>query len=160
MAVGSQSSVTGSNSVALGAGSSATRDNSVEVGGRQITGVAAGTQSTDAVNLAQLQAALAGVSGGGVDTSAILNQANAYTDQAISSLRHELYKGIAAVAAAPALPALAPGQHAVAIGTGYYGGASSIGVTFAQATRSAVVNAGVSTAGGRPVIRAGAAWVF
>lgn len=41
-----------------------TRANSVEVGGRQVTGVAAGTQSTDAVNLGQLQAAIAGVGGG------------------------------------------------------------------------------------------------
>ncbi len=36
----------------------------VEVGGRRITGVAAGTAATDAVNLGQLQAAIAGVSGG------------------------------------------------------------------------------------------------
>src|SRR3546814_9447077 len=47
------------NSVALGAGSVADRINSVSVGDagseRQVTNVAAGTEDTDAVNLAQLQ---------------------------------------------------------------------------------------------------------
>src|SRR3546814_10084991 len=47
------------NSVARGAGAIAYRDNSVSVGSagnvRQVTNVAAGTEDTDAVNLAQLQ---------------------------------------------------------------------------------------------------------
>src|SRR3546814_872860 len=52
------------NSVALGAGSIADRVNSVSVGDvggeRQITNVAAGTEDTDAVNLAQLNEAADG----------------------------------------------------------------------------------------------------
>src|SRR3546814_13574687 len=52
------------NSVALGAGSIADRVNSVSVGDvggeRQITNVAAGTEDTDAVNLAQLNGAEVG----------------------------------------------------------------------------------------------------
>ena len=59
VAIGSGASATGVNSVALGAGSIADRDNSVSVGGRQITNVAAGTQPTDAANMAQLVAATA-----------------------------------------------------------------------------------------------------
>src|SRR3546814_9100856 len=58
-ALGAGSGASGLDSVALGAGSIAGRDNSVSVGSegneRQITNVAAGTEDTDAVNLAQLQ---------------------------------------------------------------------------------------------------------
>ncbi|WP_412477866.1 YadA-like family protein [Azonexus sp. IMCC34839] len=159
-AVGTGSQALATGSVALGAGSTATRANSVEVGGRQVTGVAAGTQATDAVNFGQLQAAIAGV--GGVDAGAILNQANAYTDQAINAVRREYSQAIAAVAASPALPSLAPGERAIAVGGGFYNGQQAIGVTFGQAlSNGALVNAGVATAGaGRPVARVGAAWKF
>ncbi|HGM5488424.1 TPA: YadA-like family protein [Serratia fonticola] len=58
-AIGSGASVTAENAVALGANSVADRMNSVSVGSkgheRQITNVAAGTEDTDAVNLAQLK---------------------------------------------------------------------------------------------------------
>ena len=57
VAIGDGASATGTNSVALGAGTVASRANVVDVGGRQISGVAAGTQPTDAVNLGQLTAA-------------------------------------------------------------------------------------------------------
>lgn len=69
-ALGANANASNNNSVALGAGSQTTRDNSVEVGGRQITGVAAGSAGTDAVNVDQLNAGL----------GSTLNQANAYTD--------------------------------------------------------------------------------
>jgi autotransporter adhesin len=64
-AIGNGSSSSGDNSVALGAGSTdGGRSNVVSVGSstdqRQITNVAAGTASTDAVNVSQLQAAQAG----------------------------------------------------------------------------------------------------
>nr|WP_136655880.1 YadA family autotransporter adhesin [Pragia fontium] len=59
VAIGDNATVTANNSVALGAGSVADRDNSVSVGSsgneRQITNVAAGTEDTDAVNVAQLK---------------------------------------------------------------------------------------------------------
>ncbi|WP_277625665.1 YadA-like family protein [Burkholderia stabilis] len=67
VAIGSQANIgtNVTNSVALGAGSTATRNNTVSVGSstvkRQITDVAAGTLATDAVNLAQLNAAIASV---------------------------------------------------------------------------------------------------
>ncbi|MFL9917316.1 YadA-like family protein [Paraburkholderia fungorum] len=60
-ALGYGASVNVSNSVALGTNSVATRANTVSVGAvgseRQVVNVAAGTQATDAVNYAQLQAA-------------------------------------------------------------------------------------------------------
>jgi len=82
IALGSHSSAYGantvalaSNSVALGAGSVASRSDSVSVGylsadgvsqyTRQITNVTAGAAGTDAVNVNQLNAAIASVNGGG-----------------------------------------------------------------------------------------------
>ncbi|WP_158935357.1 ESPR-type extended signal peptide-containing protein [Burkholderia sp. S171] len=61
VAIGGAAVASGKNAVALGSNSVADRDNSVSVGAagkeRQITNVAAGTASTDAVNLGQLTAA-------------------------------------------------------------------------------------------------------
>lgn len=63
-AVGHGAQATADNSVAIGAGSVADRADSVSVGAqgreRQVTNVAAGKASTDAVNVGQLQAAQAG----------------------------------------------------------------------------------------------------
>ncbi|KAF1016807.1 MAG: Autotransporter adhesin UpaG [Stenotrophomonas maltophilia] len=64
IAVGAGASATANNSIAVGAGSLADRANTVSVGAtgaeRQVTHVAAGTASTDAVNVGQLQASEAG----------------------------------------------------------------------------------------------------
>ncbi|MFM0729827.1 YadA-like family protein [Paraburkholderia sediminicola] len=72
IALGSGSTATAADSVALGAASSAVRANVVSVGNgtlqRQIVNVAAGTQIHDAVNIAQLKGALAGI-GGGADVA-------------------------------------------------------------------------------------------
>jgi autotransporter adhesin len=58
-ALGNNGKAVGNNSVALGNGSVADRDNTVSVGSqgneRQVANVAAGTQDTDAVNMAQLK---------------------------------------------------------------------------------------------------------
>ncbi|RQV16835.1 adhesin, partial [Burkholderia cenocepacia] len=68
VALGTNANAANTNSVALGNQSIANRDNSVSVGSstlqRQITNVAAGTQGTDAVNLNQLNTAIANVSTG------------------------------------------------------------------------------------------------
>ncbi|ONY92829.1 hypothetical protein A8F31_21035, partial [Burkholderia cenocepacia] len=65
LALGTNASAAGTGAVALGYGSEATRNNTVSVGKtgaeRQIANVAAGTQGTDAVNLNQLNTAIAGV---------------------------------------------------------------------------------------------------
>ncbi|CAD6517487.1 ESPR-type extended signal peptide-containing protein [Paraburkholderia sabiae] len=68
-AIGSHAAALAGGSVALGESSVATRSNTVSVGRqgaeRQIVNVAAGSAGTDAVNVNQLNAALAGVNGGG-----------------------------------------------------------------------------------------------
>ncbi len=65
IALGSFASATGVNALALGTESVADRDNTVSVGSatqqRQITNVAAGSAETDAVNLGQLNKAIANV---------------------------------------------------------------------------------------------------
>jgi len=84
VAIGYDSLANGDNSVAIGAGSWADRDNAVSIGAsqertnnqysyrtipaqtRQLINLAAGTEDTDAVNLAQLKS-LAAVFGGGID---------------------------------------------------------------------------------------------
>ena len=67
-AIGTRAQVTAINSVALGAGSVANRANTVSMGNvgseRQVTNVAAGTQDTDAVNVAQFNSALDDVDAG------------------------------------------------------------------------------------------------
>ena len=69
VAIGAMSSASGSNSVALGTASVADRAQSVSVGSagneRQITNLAAATQTTDAVNLGQLNSAIASVAATG-----------------------------------------------------------------------------------------------
>jgi len=84
-AIGQGASVTGTNSVALGQDSVADRDNTVSVGSsgneRQVTNVAAGTATTDAVNKGQLDSGVAEARTY-TDTTATqtLSSANAYTD--------------------------------------------------------------------------------
>ncbi|MFM0317029.1 YadA-like family protein [Paraburkholderia nemoris] len=72
MAIGPNAKATANNSVALGANSVASRANTVDVGSRQITDVAAGTQSTDAVNVGQLQALGANVDSSGNITNSFV----------------------------------------------------------------------------------------
>jgi autotransporter adhesin len=84
-AIGQGASATAQGSVALGQGSVADRANTVSVGStgneRQVTNVAAGTQSTDAVNKAQLDSGVA--------------TANSYTDSRFSAMADtfDTYKG-------------------------------------------------------------------
>ncbi len=68
MAIGSGSSASGVNSVAIGNLSNATQSNTFSVGNattqRKIVNVASGTAPTDAVNVAQLDTAIASVTAG------------------------------------------------------------------------------------------------
>jgi autotransporter adhesin len=129
-ALGAGANASASNAVALGAGSVADRDNAVSVGAagseRQITNVAPGTQGTDAVNLNQLNGAIAnGVA-----------QSQRYTD-----------RGVAAALAIPSVPMLARGEKWVGASVGGYGSAQALGVSAAyQATMNLNVALGVSTA--------------
>ncbi|KRA45111.1 YadA-like family protein [Pseudoxanthomonas sp. Root630] len=92
LAIGAGAMASHENSIALGAGSATTvgarsgyqgayvgSSNStgeMNIGGRQITGVAAGSAATDAVNVSQLE--------GGVTYA--INEANSYTDSQITNL--------------------------------------------------------------------------
>ncbi|CAB3757932.1 YadA family autotransporter adhesin [Paraburkholderia humisilvae] len=118
VALGSQAHATANNSVALGANAVASRDNTVSVGApgaeRQIVNVAAGVQGSDAVNVNQLNAAVAN------------------TNQQISGLQgqiNDVAKGAnAGTAAAMAVAGLPqptqPGKTMVAVAGARYGGQS------------------------------------
>jgi autotransporter adhesin len=122
-AVGQGAQAAGSNSVALGAGSYATRDDSVEVGGRQITGVAAGTLPTDAVNLSQMRLA----------DQQVLFQSNAYTDRRVGELNLKINRAGAAASALGLVAASAaanPSVNKFAIGAASYNGQSAAAVAY------------------------------
>lgn len=113
-------SATGANSVAVGSGSNATRDNTVDFGGRQLTGLANGTQDGDASTMGQLRQATA-------DTKS-------YTDRAVASLdarSQKMMSGIGAMAmAASALQpnGRAEGSKSVGAAMGTYNGESALAV--------------------------------
>jgi len=186
-AIGDGSSSSGNNSVALGAGSTdGGRSNVVSVGSstdqRQITNVAAGTASTDAVNVAQLQQSQAGSvqydknSDGTVNYSSVTvgqagtpaqvhnvaagtattdaanvgqvnqgvqtaeNWAQNYTDQKLAGINHQLNsisnRANAGVAAGIAMSSL---------GQAYQPNLSSFGVGFGSFHGEAGVAVGLST---------------
>ncbi len=96
LAIGAGAVSSHANSIALGAGSATTvgaqtgyqgafvgssdSTGELNVGGRQVTGVAAGSAATDAVNVSQLQ--------GGVDYA--INEANSYTDGQIAGVNNRI----------------------------------------------------------------------
>jgi autotransporter adhesin len=92
--------------------------------------VAAGTASTDAVNVGQLGAAVDGA----------VTMANAYTDARISALdfdirdvRREGRAGAAAALAAAGMPqVMEPGRNMIAAGVGTYRGRSAIAIGFSR----------------------------
>ena len=93
IAIGTGAQATHDNSVAIGTNSVSAGANTISVGSssiqRQIKYVAAGTSDTDAVNLKQLNDAIAGVSGGGssvtLDTTFDAESTNGATSQAIAN---------------------------------------------------------------------------
>jgi hypothetical protein len=91
-----------------------------------------------------------------------LSQANAYTRSLVDSVESKLSEGVAGVAAMPQLPAMMPGQKALAVGTGHFNGKSAVGLAFGFAPVSGVtVYGGVSgVAGGRAVFKTGASYVW
>jgi autotransporter adhesin len=190
-AIGDGSSASGNNSVALGAGSTdGGRSNVVSVGSptdqRQITNVAAGTATTDAVNVGQLQAAEAGAvqydknSDGTVNYSSITvgqagtpaqihnvaagtattdaanvgqvnqgiqtaeNWAQNYTDQKFAAINHDLNaisnRANAGVAAGIAMSSLGqayqPNLSTFGVGFGSYHGEAGVAVGLSTITES------------------------
>lgn len=148
-AMGTNASALASNSVALGTSSVADRANSVSVGfaggERQITNVAAGISSTDAVNLGQLSTGL----------GQAVNISNAYTDARISILSFDLGRvrrdaegGTAAAMALTAMPqAFGPGMSMFGMGVSTWQGESAVAFGVSKATP-----------GGKVVVKAGATY--
>jgi len=151
VALGANTLASGNNAVALGQGSVADRDNTVSVGNaatnqlRGITNVAPGVLGTDAVNVNQLQQAVANAT----------SQANAFAAQ-----------GVAAALAMPSMPTLPAGRKWMGAAVGSYAGASGVGIAFGyQVNDNLNLGAGLSTAtssgnGSRVAARvqAGYAW--
>ena len=143
VALGANTLASGDNAVALGQGSLAERANTVSVGNaqtglnRQITNVAPGVTATDAVNLGQMQGAVAAM---GQDA------------------RNYAAKGIASSLAIPSVPVLAPGKNWVGAAVGTYGGQSALGVAWGyQVNANVNMGLGVATSSGnnsRPAARA------
>jgi hypothetical protein len=123
-AIGSGASASADNAVALGAGSAADRANSVSVGSvgneRQVTNVAAGTASTDAVNVQQL--------------TDMRNWAQSYTDGRMNAIDSKIgmvgrraNAGTAAAIAMANMPqGYAPGQKAFSMGVGTFAGENAL----------------------------------
>ena len=143
-ALGNGATSSGTNSVAVGANSDDSgRANTVSVGSataqRQVTNVAAGTESTDAANVGQLNDAI--------------GQANSYTNTQINNLRSDVdgYRrdadaGTASAIAMANLPqAVLPGERVVAMAGGTFGGQSAMAVGLSTATQKWMVKGSVTT---------------
>ncbi|MDO9280794.1 MAG: YadA-like family protein [Methylotenera sp.] len=160
VAVGNNAVASHANSVAIGNASTTSSANTVSVGAtgseRRITNVAAGIDSTDAVNMSQLNAALNGQGAG------TLAAANTYTDQQIKQLRSQAYSGIAQAAAIIPLAPNGAGGTTINVGFASYGGEQAGGVALAHQWGERVnLNAGLGFSGsGTNLVRVGAGFHF
>lgn len=146
-ALGDSATVTANRGVALGAGSQAARagmngatekysnvavtstQGAVSVGSagneRQITNVAGGTADTDAVNVRQLDAAIANSQ---QDVANLTNRVNGLEND-IKDVKYDSYAGTAAAMALGSLPqSNLPGKVMVAGGVGNYQGQSAVAI--------------------------------
>lgn len=57
----------------------------------------------------------------------LVEETSAYTDRSVKALTDKLSAGVAASVARPMMPGLAPGEKAVAVGTGHYNGKNALG---------------------------------
>lgn len=124
VAVGSGSTASHNNAVALGANSTTDRDNSVSVGSagseRQITNVAAGTKSTDAVNVAQMNDAVS-------DSYQYTNNKFGDLKNMINDQKDKLSAGIAGAMAMAGLPQpYSAGASMFSMSGGTYQGESAV----------------------------------
>ncbi len=160
VSIGVNADAQAADSVALGANTVADQEGTVAVGGRRVTQVGDPVDETDAVNVRHLEKRLLEIQP--IDSDEILRQSNAYTDAQINKLDDRLSAGIAAVAATPAMPALAAGERAIAAGVANYNGQQAISIGYGHAlnnTDYVTASMGVGT-GGRPVFRASLAKKF
>uniref|UniRef100_UPI00262E75E8 YadA family autotransporter adhesin n=1 Tax=Paraburkholderia sp. TaxID=1926495 RepID=UPI00262E75E8 len=166
-AMGANASATAANSVALGANSVADRANTVSVGSagneRQVTNVAAGTATTDAVNVGQLNDSISAAVG---NLPAGMT-AKDYTDQQINSVQSSVnqvarnaYSGIAAATALTMIPDVDQGKTiAVGIGGGTYKGAQAVALgVSARITENLKMKAGAGTSSQGTTVGVGASY--
>lgn len=137
VAVGDGADAIGNNSVALGAGSAAWRSNTVSVGNaasgldRQISNVAAGTLTTDAANVGQVQQALT-QSETYTNTALVpINDQITALGTAVSQLNNRL-DGLGAAEQASAQMAMSCGgsRSCIAAGWGMQGGQSAVALGY------------------------------
>jgi autotransporter adhesin len=170
VAIGGNSNASHENSVAIGNGSTTSAPNTVSVGyagnERRVTHVAAASEGTDAVNLTQLNAALAAVSSnfGAAQgyTDLRFDAAMSYTDQQAEKVRAYAARGIAASLAMPTVAPSEAGKTAFGIGTGYHDGETAVGLALAHAfTEDFQLSGGVAKVhGGRNVARVAVGFEF
>lgn len=167
MAMGANSKAMADNSVALGADSVADRANTVSVGSsgneRQVANVAAGTATTDAVNVGQLNNSIAAAVGdlpAGTSAKQYTDQQINMVQQGVSDVARNAYSGIAAATALTMIPDVDPGKTiAVGIGTGSYQGyqAAALGAS-ARITPNIKVKLGAGISGQGTTFGAGASY--
>ena len=170
VAVGNNAAATHDNSVAIGNGSQTSAANTVSVGAagaeRRITSVAAGTAATDAVNLAQLNTAISGlspqISGARDYTDQQITLTNARTDDLVRSAREYAARGIAASSALPTAMPSQIGKTAFNVGAGHYDGETAVGVSIAHAFSGNLLLSGsiARVSGGDSVSRVGIGFEF
>ena len=137
-AVGAGSTASGDNSVAIGAGSQASQANSVSVGSagheRTITNVANGVNPTDAVNVSQLDDAIATAKNWSKD---YVDQRFQGVDQELNRVGNRANAGIASAMAMASLPqAYQPNQSSAGVALGSFHGESGIAVGVSTITES------------------------
>ena len=148
-AIGTGARATAARAVAIGAGSVADQADTVSVGTRdrqrRIVNVAPARDGTDAVNLDQMQSAIA-------ESSAQVNARIDGLAQAVVSLRRESRRGIAATAAlaSPSMPS-APGRTTLSANVSTFKGEYAIGVGFAHRLDTrlpVIIHGGYANGGG------------
>jgi trimeric autotransporter adhesin len=137
-AVGAGSTASGDNSVAIGAGSVAAQANSVSVGSagneRTVTNVAAGVNSTDAVNVGQLNQAIQTAKDWSKD---YVDQRFQGVDRDLNRIGNRADAGVAAAMAMASLPqAYQPNQSSAAVALGSFHGEAGIAIGVSTITES------------------------
>lgn len=164
-AIGRAASATALNSVAVGQGSVATQVNTFSVGSgggeRRVVNVAAGTGPTDAVNLGQLNAAIAGAA---VDLSPLQSRIDELSAFRLRD-REDAQRGIAAAVAMSTAPMPSePGRVSYTVNGSIYRGEKAIGGSMMYRLNSSTpmaFGAGISHAGrGSTAVRVGVAGEF
>jgi autotransporter adhesin len=153
--------------VALGDGSVADRANTVSVGSagneRQVTNVAAGTATTDAVNVGQLNDAVAGAVGNlpaGMTSKDYTDKQINMVQQSVNGVARGAYAGVAAATALTMIPDVDQGKTlSVGVGTANYKGyqATALGAS-ARITQNLKVKLGAGYSAEGTTVGVGASY--